>query len=246
MSLPPLPTSLKPFLKPYLPSNSNDNHITLTYAQSLDSRIALKRGLQTKISHLETKTMTHYIRSKHQAILVGINTVLVDDPKLNCRYNDEDNLNLNGIRPIIIDPSNKWNYDDSQLSKICEKGEGISPFILIDESITDPKNSNKLKEQGGKYISLPLLKNRKNNWEIIIKKLNELGINSIMIEGGSTIINEILEYPKKIYDVLIITIAPIFLGKEGVEVSPNKQIEFSNVNWWTGIQDSVMCCTPKE
>ncbi|KAI5954675.1 RIB7 [Candida jiufengensis] len=242
MSLPPLPESLIPFLKPYIPNNKDDKYITLTYAQSIDSRISAKPGIQTKLSHLETKTMTHYLRSKHQAILVGINTVLADDPKLNCRYLETDNDGeLPLIRPIITDPLNKWDYDNSQLSKICEMKQGLPPYILIDDSIEHTKNSLKLKKQGGDYIKLALLKNRKDNWNLIFEELNKLGLNSIMVEGGATIINDILSSNKKLFNSLIITIAPIFLGKDGVEVSPNKQVELKNFKWWNGKQDSVLC-----
>lgn len=60
--------------------------VTLTYATSLDSRISAAPGVQTIISHPETKTMTHYLRYHHDAILVGVGTILADDPGLNCRW----------------------------------------------------------------------------------------------------------------------------------------------------------------
>ena len=134
MSLIPLPESLIPFLDPYLPNikvttTNNESlkrpFVTLTYAQSLDSKIAAQPGTQTKLSHLETKTMTHYLRSKHDAILVGIGTILADDPKLNCRYIFEsvkpnEQRILHQIRPVVIDPHGKWQYHQSQLCQICQ------------------------------------------------------------------------------------------------------------------------------
>ena len=56
--------------------------------------------------------MTHYIRSKHDGIMVGIGTVLADDPKLNCRFEAE-NGNISTPRPIILDPTGKWAYPES-------------------------------------------------------------------------------------------------------------------------------------
>jgi 2,5-diamino-6-(ribosylamino)-4(3H)-pyrimidinone 5'-phosphate reductase len=66
--------------------------LTLTYAQSLDGQIALSPGTQTALSGQETKAMTHYLRYKHEGILVGVGTAEADDPGLNCRF-DATNLN---------------------------------------------------------------------------------------------------------------------------------------------------------
>ncbi|KAG5420785.1 RIB7 [Candida metapsilosis] len=177
------------FLHPYLPKPINGRpFVTLTYAQSLDSRIAAQPGVQTKLSHLETKTMTHYLRSKHDAILVGVGTVLADDPKLNCRYGDAK------IRPVVIDPLGKWNYNESTLKKICDAGDGLPPYIFVDESVD--------KEEG--VVKLPLLGGY--NWDIIFDKLYELGIKSVMVEGGARVINNLLE---KSVDSVIITVAPV-------------------------------------
>ena len=221
MSLVPLPESLVPFLDPYLPKPINGRpFVTLTYAQSLDSRIAAQPGVQTKLSHLETKTMTHYLRSKHDAILVGVGTVLADDPKLNCRYGDAK------IRPVVIDPLGKWNYSESTLKKICDAGDGLPPYILVDELV----------DKGEGVVKLPLLGGY--NWDIIFNKLYELGIKSVMVEGGARVINNLLE---KSVDSVIITVAPVFLGQQGVQVSPKRGVALTDVSWWTGVQDSVLC-----
>lgn len=241
MSLIPLPESLVPFLESYLPAEKhNGPFVTLTYAQSLDSRIAAKVGVQTKLSHLETKTMTHYLRSKHDAILVGVNTVQADDPKLNCRYGNELR-----IRPVVLDPYRKWNFANSQLYKICKDGKGLAPIIIVDELVQLGESKNgedatELNALGGEYIALPLIEKRMSNWQLIFDKLYKNGLKTIMVEGGATIINELL-LNRDLVDSLIITVAPVFLGKEGVEVSPSKEVRLQNISWWSGIQDSVMC-----
>lgn len=241
MSLVPLPNSLVPFLEPYLPKSLDRLFVTLTYAQSLDSKIAAKPGTQTKISHLETKTMTHYLRSKHDAIMVGIGTVLADDPKLNCRYESG-----KSPRPVILDPSAKWQYHKSQLRQIYDSHQGLAPFIIIDETAKpSPEDIKILNEQNGKYIKLPLNKEEpSDNWKIITQSLYDLGLKSVMIEGGAKIINDLLIYKKdsqSIIDSLIITIGPVFLGNQGVEVSPTKHVDLVDVKWWTGVQDSIVC-----
>ncbi|RLV94784.1 25-diamino-6-ribosylamino-4 [Spathaspora sp. JA1] len=244
----PLPESLVPFLESYLPNESNTNHpnrpfVTLTYAQSLDSRISAKPGTQTKISHMETKTMTHYLRTRHDGILVGIGTILADDPKLTCRFPNCKSQ----PRPIIIDPNAKWKYQYSTLAGLCRADDNVlAPFIIVDESATiDSGSYDCVVKQGGKYIRLPLRGNS-SNWLDILDILKQEGIKSVMIEGGARVINDLLDFNQvtNIIDSLIITIAPVFLGNEGVEVSPGGRVDVQNVTWWQGIQDTVLCGRP--
>ena len=56
--------------------------VTLAYAQSLDGCIAADHGLTTAISNFETLVLTHHLRAMHDALLVGVNTIIVDDPRL--------------------------------------------------------------------------------------------------------------------------------------------------------------------
>ncbi|KAI1776856.1 dihydrofolate reductase [Hypoxylon cercidicola] len=59
--------------------------VTLTFATSLDSALSLGPGIRTALSGPQSKAMTHYLRSRHDAICVGVGTAVADDPGLNCR-----------------------------------------------------------------------------------------------------------------------------------------------------------------
>ncbi|KAI1402135.1 putative riboflavin biosynthesis protein Rib7 [Hypoxylon fuscum] len=83
-------------LEPHLPplstcaeeseeASSSFPFVTLTYATSLDSALALGPGIRTALSGPQSKAMTHYLRSRHDAICVGVGTAIADDPGLNCR-----------------------------------------------------------------------------------------------------------------------------------------------------------------
>ncbi|KAI1142306.1 dihydrofolate reductase [Hypoxylon sp. FL0543] len=83
-------------LEPHLPpvsadSQQNDGEalkkpfVTLTFATSLDSALSLGPGIRTALSGPQSKAMTHYLRSRHDAICVGVGTAIADDPGLNCR-----------------------------------------------------------------------------------------------------------------------------------------------------------------
>lgn len=254
--LPPLPLSspsqsLSQSHSPLLP------FITLTYAQSLDSRIAAEPGVRTVISHAQTKSMTHFIRTRHDAILVGINTLLADNPSLNCRYTSDSNDSK--IQPVIIDPHFKFGdllkqrgNSDSYTHgiKILENSQnlsGLKPIFIVSENVSLDLDVPLLQD----IIVLKLESDPSCHfkWFDVLKNLkSNFKINSVMIEGGANIINTLLNEinplnQEYLVDSLIITVGPVFLGNKGVEVSPNRPLALKNVKWWTGIQDSVMCAT---
>src|SRR5512135_1934375 len=80
--------------------NRDRPRVTLTYAQSLDGSIAARSGMPLALSGTESMHYTHQLRAAHDAILVGIGTVLSDDPRLNVRL-------TGGLspRPIVLDSS---------------------------------------------------------------------------------------------------------------------------------------------
>lgn len=239
MSLIPLPPSLVPFLANYLPNGSRCNRpfVTLTWAQSLDSRIAAAPGTQTVISHLETKTMTHYLRANHDAILVGIGTVLADDPKLSCRYHGGPNGGR--IRPVVVDPNGKWKYASSTLHKICQQGDGLAPYIVTNTNTRYSQEDMAVVEaQGGKILRIDFKDSSLANWETIFRALHLENINSVMVEGGAVVINQLLQ--SSLVDSVVVTVGPVFLGKNGVEVSPRLGVKLQDVKWWNGVQDAVM------
>ncbi len=257
-----IPDGISTMIRDYLPPNiyCNDDElpfITLAYAQSLDSRISKRFGMRTIISHKETKVVTQYIRFNHDAILVGINTVIADDPGLNCRFQcGSQNL----IRPVIIDPDFKipYVYKDSKLSKNFNNNLIGMPIIVVSSDTYETTNKfiNKYAEANSldiltvepqmsaimtpfDGIQAPVLP-----WYRIFKKLKqEIGIESVMVEGGAQVIQSLLmsKYRNKpLVDSLIITVGPVFLGKRGVEVSPAEEIQLKDVKWWAGKRDSVM------
>ncbi|KAJ0388844.1 hypothetical protein ATCC90586_010655 [Pythium insidiosum] len=72
--------------------------VTLTYAQSLDGSIAAQRGTPTLLSGPASMTMTHRLRTLHDGILVGIGTILADNPSLNTRLVDGPSP-----QPVVLD-----------------------------------------------------------------------------------------------------------------------------------------------
>jgi hypothetical protein len=82
------PAESQPFLEPHLPPKDRKPDVafftTVTFATSLDSQLALSPGAPTLLSGPQSMAMTHYLRSRYDAILIGVGAAVADDPSLNC------------------------------------------------------------------------------------------------------------------------------------------------------------------
>ncbi|CUS22615.1 LAQU0S06e02058g1_1 [Lachancea quebecensis] len=243
MSLVPLKDDLPSFLDQYLPTTAVRNapqkpFVTLTYAQSLDSRISKGKGLRTTISHPETKTMTHYLRYQHDAIMIGCGTALADDPGLNCKWAPADNplRTSSSPRPVIIDPQGKWDFEGSKMQQLFREGAGKPPVIVVRDL-----SSILRRHPDATYVSASANSAGQFDWlRLMLHLKSEFGFESIMIEGGALVINQLLSRPD-VVDSLIVTVGAKYLGLEGVEVSPpSGEVNLCNVKWWRGTVDAVM------
>ena len=252
----------KSFLQPYLPEGESVKNgatrrpfVTLTYACSLDGMISLSPGVRTTLSGPETKNMTHYLRLHHDAILVGVGTAIADDPSLNCRY---PGVSLDTQpRPIVVDPHTRWDTYKSKVRSLAIEEKGKAPWVIhasqrsASEAPATSGSERLLVGEGGlrapDNTSNPDL--RHIEWQSILKALTQKGIRSVMIEGGATIINDLLSQPHLV-DSVILTIAPTWLGQGGVTVSPLAKVrDGERVNaarlhgtvWRQFGQDAVLC-----
>lgn len=233
-------SSYEQFLESYLPSTTDRCFVTVTYAQSLDARIACAPGERTKLSGADTKRMTHFLRSKHDAILVGIDTVIADNPRLNCRYPTmaEDYNSPLSPQPVFLDTHFRWDFTKDWA--LLRSSTSKKPLI-----ITESKNSGKIAsyiEFGGEVLQVQDIR----NWTEIARGLYSLGYTSVMVEGGAKVIDSCLT--SGIADSVIITIAPVFLGTNGLAAAPSHAITFSEPRWWRseGVPDTIcaMKCDP--
>jgi 2,5-diamino-6-(ribosylamino)-4(3H)-pyrimidinone 5'-phosphate reductase len=190
-------------LEAFLPTPQSDNpttkpsdlpHLTLTYAQSLDSKISLHPNTRTNISGAETKAMTHYLRTRHDAILVGVGTANADDPGLNSRYTVDGTTGPRldqQPRPIILDSTMKWQpASASKVFELAKRGVGKAPWWIVNYGRA-AKNQDRvemIRGVGGEVIEV-----RPRDWNNILSRLQTLGIRSVMVEGGAEVINGLLE-----------------------------------------------------
>lgn len=267
------PQEYRAVLEPYLPANNLERescgqrlpHVTLTYATSMDSSLSLAPGLQTILSGAESKAMTHYLRSRHDAILVGVGTATADDPGLNCRLEGAGGFGGLGWdgqpRPVIIDPGARWLITpESRIIKNVQEGKGKGPWVIMAAPgfQMDPQRLELLKFYGGKYVGLKEFDKRwRLKWEAILEALAAEGVKSVMIEGGGKVINDLLHGDHlHLVNSVIVTVAPTYLGRGGVLVSPEPKhdatgrpqpvLRFQNVKWQPLGEDVVMCAKVKE
>ncbi|PWW77655.1 bacterial bifunctional deaminase-reductase [Tuber magnatum] len=250
----PPPSGIDKYLPP--PQHTGKLFLTLTYATSLDSHLSIPL---TQVHHSgpETKSLTHHLRTLHDAILIGVGTAVVDDPGLNSR--------LPGTpltrqpRPIILDPAFRWGVTRvSRVVQTAKRGEGLAPYVFVRSEVEIDGDERKgiLEEVGGRVVVIETLGGRKWDWRDLSEKMKELGLNSVMVEGGGGVINDLLaEGNLPLVDSVIVTIAPTYLGQGGVNVSPpavlsaadgkrTLAVRFRSVEWRILGRDVVMFAQP--
>ncbi|KAI8994989.1 dihydrofolate reductase-like domain-containing protein [Pilobolus umbonatus] len=221
-----------------MPVYNDRPFITLTYAQSIDGKISIQ-GRQLMISGTESMAMTHRLRTIHDGIMVGIGTALIDNPQLNARYVPVDII-AQQPQPIIIDPFLRYPLTGKLITNYKSNAGRQLWLIASEEGVREnSKKKAQLEHHGVKIFTLPSM-NGHIPLETIFRLLRKQGIQSLMIEGGSKIIQSSLSY----CDQLIVTIAPLFIGEQGVpSFVGHQQLKLNNVKYQVMGKDMVMSAT---
>jgi len=162
-------------------------YITLKFACSIDHFVAHKNGEPILFSNSESQQLVHKMRTENQAILIGVQTVIADNPTLNVRY-------WQGNSPIrmIIDPTNRLPKE----SKLVKDHEPLLVFTKHHSETIGNK----------KWIALGV-ENSTDIIQNIVSYCYKSNIQSILLEGGSQtanlfysngLINEIWKIEKQI------------------------------------------------
>jgi len=171
-------------------------YVILSAAISIDGKIATRTG-NSKLSSNEDLRRLHKLRTKVDAIIIGKNTLMRDDPLLTVRY-------AKGKNPIRIILDSKG--DISTKSKILQTSAKVPTIIAVSKKITK-SNLQKLNKfpveiiiTGENYVNIRSL----------LKKLSERKIRTILVEGGGTVNWEFIK--QNLFDELIITLSPFIIG----------------------------------
>ncbi|MCT4509326.1 MAG: bifunctional diaminohydroxyphosphoribosylaminopyrimidine deaminase/5-amino-6-(5-phosphoribosylamino)uracil reductase RibD [Tepidibacter sp.] len=178
----------------------------LKTAMTLDGKIATNIGDSKWITNEKSREYVHEIRHEVSGIMVGIGTVLADNPSLTTRLKDKE-----GSDPvrIIVDTECRIPLE----SKVLNLDSKVKTIIATTEK-ADKDKIKLIKEKKAEVIITPL-KNNRVDLGYLIKKLGEMKIDSILIEGGSTLNYSILK--EGCIDKVISFIAPKIIGGENAK-----------------------------
>ncbi|MDD4908263.1 MAG: bifunctional diaminohydroxyphosphoribosylaminopyrimidine deaminase/5-amino-6-(5-phosphoribosylamino)uracil reductase RibD [Candidatus Omnitrophica bacterium] len=177
--------------------------VTVKVAQSLDGKIATNTGDSKWITSDRSRVYAHRIRQRYDAIMVGVNTVLRDDPRLDAWFSQR-----SPVKVIV----------DSQLSTPC--GSNVfsrdNPVIIVTLSAAagQETENRKILSQKAKILEVKE-KSGQINLRDMFKKLARLGITNILVEGGGTLIGALFD--EGFVDKVLFFISPkIIGGKEAI------------------------------
>ena len=175
---------------------------------TLDGKIALSNGISKWITNSIAREKVQYYRNKFMGIMVGINTVLTDNPSLTARIE-------NGVNPfrIIVDP----NLQIDENCKVVKNNEDEKTVIITSQKnlfTEDAENTEiqikqkRLAEEN--KVKFIFIDGEKFSFRKMLEEIGKAGIDSILLEGGETLIS--LAFEENIIDGGEIFIANKILG----------------------------------
>lgn len=170
--------------------------VALKFAASLDGKIATKTGDSKWITNEKARLFARKLRSKYQAVLVGINTIIKDNPHLGPRIRDK----KDPLR-IILDPNLRIPLE-------CQ--------VLRDDNIliatTPVASEEKIELLKQKRISILIFKNKKILLKDLLNYLKDQEIISLLVEGGGETLGRFID--EKLFDKVYAFYSPIIIGGE--------------------------------
>lgn len=178
--------------------------VTVSYAQTLDGRLATAGGSSQWISAGDSLRFTHELRANHDAILVGAGTACRDDPRLTVRLAE-------GADPlrVVADSGLRTPLDAAVLS-----GEEASGTLLAVTGKASEDRRRRVRELGAEVVEVVEDGAGRLDLSALLTELGSRGVGSVMVEGGAEIITCLLA--ERLADRLVVCVAPKILGS-GIE-----------------------------
>ncbi|KAI8619559.1 dihydrofolate reductase-like domain-containing protein [Chytriomyces sp. MP71] len=197
--------------------------VILTYAQSLDGCIGSTDNTKPLLlSCPESLFVTHCIRASCDGVLVGAGTVRNDNPRLTVRGLEHSHGITTSPRPVVLDttltavtPSSNIVTLHNKPIVLCSYAPSNPAYSAIEVrraaleaegvAVANVFNGTALPHEGiSLFTALETLK-------------SQFGIETLMVEGGSRVIGAFLALGRDVVDLLIVTVAPVFVGEGGVK-----------------------------
>jgi riboflavin-specific deaminase-like protein len=178
--------------------------VTLSYAQTLDGRLATSTGSSQWISAPESLRFCHELRAKHDAIMVGIGTACRDDPRLTVRLA----AGRNPLR-VVVDSTLRIPLTTAVLTD----GAAAGTVLAVTDRAPATKR-DKVRALGATVLCLPADSGGRVDLVALLAALHQWGVGSVLVEGGAQMITALLQ--ARLADRLVLCVAPKILGA-GIE-----------------------------
>jgi GTP cyclohydrolase II len=177
-------------------------YVVLKYAQTLDGRIATSTGHATWISGPSERQVSHALRAACDAVLVGVDTVIVDDPQLTVRL-------VPGASPmrVVLDSA-------LRIPMTARIVDGEVATTVVTTARADPGRRAALRRRGVQVLAVDSGADGRVDLGAALRALRESGVHSMLVEGGARVITAMLT--AGVVDRLIVGVAPVIIGR-GIE-----------------------------
>ena len=182
--------------------------VTSKSAITLDGKIATRSGASRWITGEAARAAGHRLRHTNDAILVGIGTVLQDDPQLTARLPGQ--RCANPLR-IVVDSTLRL----APMAQVANVAQDRRTLIATTDQATDAK-VRALQERGVEVLRLPACGNGRVNLDALCTVLGERGVASVLVEGGAVLTAALLE--RRLIDRMVFFVAPKLIGGDGISV----------------------------
>jgi diaminohydroxyphosphoribosylaminopyrimidine deaminase / 5-amino-6-(5-phosphoribosylamino)uracil reductase len=178
--------------------------VTVSYAQTLDGRLATSTGSSQWISAPESLRFSHELRAEHDAIMVGAGTVFMDDPRLTVRLA----AGRNPLR-VVVDSTLRTPLT----AAVLVNGAAPGTIFAVTERAPTAKR-DRIRALGATVLCLPTDAGGRVDLVSLLTALHQRGVGSVLVEGGAQMITALLR--ARLVDRLAVCVAPKILGA-GIE-----------------------------
>ena len=210
--------------------------VTISYAQSIDGSIATRHRRPLPISGQAAMHMTHGLRALHDGILVGIETVLADDPQLTVRLADGPHP-----QPVVLDTHLRTPLD----ARLMQRANGRSWLVGAADNPSDRVAA--VTGAGAEVLACRRDEDGRLDLHQTLGLLHERGLRRLMVEGGARVITSFVR--ARLVDLFIITIAPKLVGGLQVMTAPpngtERPMELTTIHCARLEEDLVLWARPE-
>lgn len=187
--------------------------ITVHYAQTLDGRIATRSGDSQWIGGEESLRLAHRLRGTHDAVLVGVGTVIADNPRLTTRL-------VQGPSPrrIVVDSRLRLPLHSHLLR------DGAAPTTVVTTRQAPEERRRAVVDAGVDVDVLVVEADSMGRVDLrdMVRLLAQRGIRSLLVEGGAGVITSVLK--SDLCNRLVVCVAPSLIG-QGIDAVGDLGIE---------------------